>query len=415
MDEGNVGKDLALKEKQEFEEKVLEAIENLKADGESLTLNGIQYTYVKGSYTMKFEDTDIEFGLIGQDGKFTYNKENFIEAKKALEEQGINLEELGLPDIEQWIDEQEKMKENNKEENSQEQEKEEEQKDEKDLSEDMDKKDKKESEEKDGKKPSKEETEQEKINIKGKTVQKMDMNRRITDDQSFREWIKVNLHVKPDNVYRIQTGSHDFEYIGEYNEEYKPLPLSTNHEGKNTRQPVHIVKENLDGKPEVVVEEVDSLLLSSNGEYGIVTKVPDGVSDVTKSFSVRRTPDGKYLATQLIEDSGPNKTDREIPGGEIADTQKKSKYDVEKFLDEEEEMKKNNMEVTQDGITVDEIILYGYFKNKGYTPDAIDRMIKDINENEIYPDEAEKNEKERAKTKTNEKYSDFESRKNSMG
>jgi len=143
MDEGNVGKDLAIQEKQKFEEEVLKIVENLKADGKSITLNGIQYTYVKGNYTMKLAGTDIEFGIIDKDGKFSYNKEKFIEAKKTLQEQGIDLEELGLPNIEEWIDEKEEMEQEQAKEDKEpeEQEKDEEQKDEEDLSDDMEEKD----------------------------------------------------------------------------------------------------------------------------------------------------------------------------------------------------------------------------------------------------------------------------------
>jgi len=53
------------------------------------------------------------------------------------------------------------------------------------------------------------------------------------------------------------------------------------------------------------------------------------------------------------------------------------------------------MAVSKDGVSVDEISLFEYYKKRGYTPDAIDRMIKDIEENEVSLDQAEANEKER--------------------
>lgn len=140
------GKDLEIKEKKEFEERVLEAIQNLKEGQTTISTEGLEVTNNKDNYIIKLKG--IPFGLIRKDGKFTYNKENFRQVKKALGEEGITLEELGLPDIEQWID-QEKQKE-------------EEQKDERDLSKDMSKKedDKKEPEEEEEKKDDDKEQEE---------------------------------------------------------------------------------------------------------------------------------------------------------------------------------------------------------------------------------------------------------------
>lgn len=106
MDEGNVGKDLAIKQKQEYEEEILKTIKQLKS-GMTTTIGGMEITNYGGQATIKIEGIDIAFGIVDKDGNFTYSKENFLQAKKALEEEGLNLEELGLPDIEQWIDEQE--------------------------------------------------------------------------------------------------------------------------------------------------------------------------------------------------------------------------------------------------------------------------------------------------------------------
>lgn len=130
MDEGNVGKDLALKEKQEFEEQILEAIKNLKTGETTISEEGIEVANYGGQATIKLKG--ITFGIIDKEGNFTYNKENFAQIKKALEEEGLTLEELGLPDIEQWIDEEEKQKQD---EQKGEEVKEENEKDEKDLSE----------------------------------------------------------------------------------------------------------------------------------------------------------------------------------------------------------------------------------------------------------------------------------------
>lgn len=294
----------------------------------------------------------------------------------------------------------ENLKQMDKEIQKENEQKAEEQKDEKDLSEDMDEKEEDEPEKDEDKKKKpeqKEESEQEKMKRDSKNWQEMDLDREFTDTDTLRKWVKDVLHESPEKVYRRQTGAHDFEYMAEINGEYKPLELSTDLEGKNTRQEVYILKE--DGTLEL--DEVDSLLLTKDGTYGIATKVPDGVStDMTKSFSVTRTKDGKYLATQLIEKSGQNR-DPKLPGKEIGD-RTQSVYKKEDFIEQKEEIDNNDMDIAEDGVTVDEIGLYEYFKKKGYTPDAIDRMIKDIEENEISADEAENKEKEANKNNKRE-------------
>lgn len=105
--EAREGKNLALEEKKKFEDEISKAIEELK-NGETTTIGGMEITSYGGQATIKLKG--ITFGIKDKNGKFTYNKQNFLQAKKALEEEGVNLEELGLPDIEQWIDEQEQEK-----------------------------------------------------------------------------------------------------------------------------------------------------------------------------------------------------------------------------------------------------------------------------------------------------------------
>lgn len=142
------GKDLAIKEKKEFEERVLEAIQDLKEGQTTISTEGLEVTNSKDNYIIKLKG--IPFGLIRKDGEFTYNKENFRQVKKALGEEGITLEELGLPDIEQWIDQEEKDQEIDESE-----------KDEKDLSKDMGEKEDDEKEPKGKEEKEEDEKEQE--------------------------------------------------------------------------------------------------------------------------------------------------------------------------------------------------------------------------------------------------------------
>ena len=130
-DESMEGKDLALEEKmKEFELNILEIIEDLK-EGESTTsIEGLRITKSKDNYMLELKD--ITFGILDKDGNFTYNKSGLKEIKKALAEEDMTLEDLGLPDIEKAIDQREQ----------EEQQKDEKEREEKDLSEDKEEEEK---------------------------------------------------------------------------------------------------------------------------------------------------------------------------------------------------------------------------------------------------------------------------------
>lgn len=99
------GKDYALEKKKEFEEQVFQAVKKLKSGETTTSIEGLQVTNYGNQYTLKLKG--ITFGIIGEDGKFTYNRENFKKLKQILDQENITLESLGLPDLEQAIDQEE--------------------------------------------------------------------------------------------------------------------------------------------------------------------------------------------------------------------------------------------------------------------------------------------------------------------
>lgn len=221
--------------------------------------------------------------------------------------------------------------------------------------------------------------------IDKKNWQEIDLGREFTDEEDFREYIRATLKVSLDKLYRVKTGTHSFKYVGEKDGEYTELDLTEQYEGTNTRQKVYIVQE--DG--EMVLDEVDSLLLTKDGNHGIATKNADvGTTDVTKSFAVTRERGGKYVATQLIEKSGQNRDPR-LPGKELFD-RGRGIEDIDKTIDSIEEIENKDLEIAEDEITVQEISLYEYFEMKGYREEEIDEMIKYMEEEEKTVDEAEK-------------------------
>lgn len=107
--ESKEGKNLALDQKKEFEARILKAIEDLKTGQTTISTEGIEVTNYDGSmYTIKLKG--IIFCTIDEKGEFSYKPNNFKQLKKVLDEEEITLEELGLPDLEQAIDLEEKVK-----------------------------------------------------------------------------------------------------------------------------------------------------------------------------------------------------------------------------------------------------------------------------------------------------------------
>lgn len=383
-----------------FEQKVLEAIEIAKKQKQNTGV--IENGQIPFEIRIEKTDKKIKIYAFGEEilsleegDKFIYNIEGLKNINEKLEEDSeFDYRQFGLPDIEY-------LKELEKQDNA----KEEEQIDEKDLSENLEEKEEDLAEEKKPKEKEQKKGNQQKINTRN--WQEMDLDREFSNSDTLRVWIKDVLGVAPDKVYRKQTGPHEFEYIAETNGEYKPLELSTDHEGKNTMQQVYIVKE--DGTLEL--DEVDSLLLTKDGEYGIATKVPDGIAtDVTKSFEVKRTKDGKYVATQLIEKTGPYR-DANQAGKEIADRDR-SIYDIEEDLDEVENAENSDMEIAEDGVTVEEIDIIQELKKEGYKDKEIDNIIKRMQENDMSLEDSKKIE-ERNRDEDNQKtpWGDAESRR----
>ena len=386
-------KDLAIQEqiKANFEKIITEIINNMENESATVTIEGSNANI---SINIQKEKEGYKLSLLGEEiinidknGEFRYNIENLQNLKEKLEDKDrpiANYEELGLPDIE-YLKEIEMQKDENLDEM---------QKDDKDLSKEL-----KDESEKDNEQSKKGEQRKEDKEIENNEEwQEMDLDREFSDSDNLRVWIKEKLGVSPERLYRRQVGAHDFQYIAETNGKKETLDLSTDREGKNTTQRVYVVQE--DGT--LTLEEVDSLLLTKNGNYGIATKVPDGVAtDVTKSFEVKRTKDGKYVATRLIEKSGMYRDANEA-GKEIADNNK-SIYDIEEDIDIAEDVKDKDMNVAKDGVTVNEIDIIKELKKEGWKDREIDRIIKRCQENDISLEES-KEEERKIREKEDEEY-----------
>ena len=311
------GKDLALKEKQEFEEKVLESIKDLKTGETSLSIGGIEITSYGEQYTMKLKG--ITFAIIGSDGKITYNRENFAEVKKALEEEGLTLEQLGLPDIEEWIDEQEKQQREGEEIGEQE-------KDEKDLS-------KKKEEEK----PE----EEEEIEDETKTeiarryrvspnqvihISTSGRSKRVTDKDHFAglaKWAE-----KYDDIF-ILPGEDEYSWqtIGINKDGEEETIDNRQIEGKNPNVTIKMV----DGKEITQIRPIAMYEIDNKQSYAIVR---DSAGKTQMVYCRQEEGRGKeYWGIGVPEASGKNVREKAVEGREFMDSRNTSSYDLSKKAD----------------------------------------------------------------------------------
>lgn len=141
-------------------------------------------------------------------------------------------------------------------------------------------------------------------------VTEMEVNREFSESENMRMFVKRAWGISPKNIYRVPgKKSYDFKYVAKTTSgKYKEIPLSTQSEGKNTRQSIFVMDNGV-----LKEKKVDSLLLK--GRYGIATDLPESAtSQNTKTYLVSRTPSGQYIAIAAGQKSGVN---RNMSGDEI--------------------------------------------------------------------------------------------------
>lgn len=307
------GKDLAIKEKQEFEKRILEAIKDLKTGETTISAEGIEVTNYGEQYTIKLKG--ITFGIIGKDEKFTYNKEKFAEAKKVLEEEGITLEELGLPDIEEWIDEQKKQRD-------------EEQKDEKDLSKD---KEEKEEEEPEVEEKSEDESKLEiarRYRVSPNQVIHISTDarsKRVTDKDHFvglAKWAE-----KYDDIYILPgKDEYSWETIG-VNKDGEEVIENRQIEGKNPDVTIKMV----DGKEITKIRPIAMYEIDDKQSYAVIR---DSAGKTQMVYCRQEEGRGKeYWGIGVPEADGKNVYEKSVEGREFIDSRNNSAYDLRKKAD----------------------------------------------------------------------------------
>lgn len=141
-------------------------------------------------------------------------------------------------------------------------------------------------------------------------VTEMEVNREFSESENMRMFVKRAWGISPKDIYRVPgKKSYDFKYVAKTTSgKYQEIPLSTQSEGKNTRQSIFVMDNGV-----LKEKKVDSLLLK--GRYGIATDLPESAtSQNTKTYLVSRTPSGQYIAIAAGQKSGVN---RNMSGDEI--------------------------------------------------------------------------------------------------
>lgn len=134
-------------------------------------------------------------------------------------------------------------------------------------------------------------------------VTEMEVNREFSESENMRMFVKRAWGISPKDIYRVPgKKSYDFKYVAKTTSgKYQEIPLSTQSEGKNTRQSIFVMDNGV-----LKEKKVDSLLLK--GRYGIATDLPESAtSQNTKTYLVSRTPSGQYIAIAAGQKSGVNR------------------------------------------------------------------------------------------------------------
>lgn len=145
--------------------------------------------------------------------------------------------------------------------------------------------------------------------IKTGLAQEMEIYREFSDTETMRMFIRRAFGVQAKNVYRVKgKGTNDFKYVAENSDGYQDINLSSQNEGKNPTQKILLIE---DGQ--IKKKDVNSLL--TRGSYAIATEVPNSaLSDNTRTYLTRRTPEGDYIGIAVAQKQGVN---RNISGDKI--------------------------------------------------------------------------------------------------
>lgn len=347
MDENeDMEKDLAKKEKKEFNDKLLEQIAKLKNGESAIIIGELEATKLADQTILKIRGKSI---AIVRGGTIEYNLTNFEKLKEELAEEGQTLDDLGLPDLQTEID---KIQKQNSEE-----EKEQEEKDENDGEEI-------EEEEKDDEKPELEEEDKEnqdekkeeiakKYNVNAKHVIHISKDEKLTENEKFQGL--ANWSNDYDEVYFVPGEDlYTYKAIGEKKGKQEEIEQATT--------------KRVDGKnPSVTVKRIDGEQITEVRPYAMYEIDKDtSVAIVINEHGERealycRNQAGdkrEFWGEVIPEESGKNVLQQDIETREFMDYKYNSKNDLDKKTDalkRQEDLERRGMPSEQEGVQPGEI------------------------------------------------------------
>lgn len=341
--EGMEGKDLALEQKKEFKEVVLEQIEKLKNGESQIIVGELEATKIGDQAILKVRGKSI---AIVSGNTIEYNLSNFEDLKKALEEDGQTLDDLGLPELQTEIDKIQKQTV--------------EKDDEKTINDYKKVEDKGEAreKEKDDEKPNLEEKDEKKeeiakqYNINTSQVIHIARDERVTEDERFAGLVKWAQD--KDDVYIIPGDDvYSYKFIGTKDGMQEEMDTSKTKVG-GTNPDVKIKR--IDGER---ITEVKPLAMYEIDSDTSVAIVKNEYGEPEALYCRKQDGDEKaYWGSVIPEESGKNVLQQPQKTREFIDHKANSGLDLSKKADElskQQDLEKRGMPSDKKGVQIEEI------------------------------------------------------------
>lgn len=344
------GKKIEVEEKRNFQEQVLEEIEKLKNGESSIVIGEMEATKIGDQAVLKVKGKSI---AIVRGNTIEYNLANFEELKKALEEEGQTLDDLGLPDLQDEID---KIQKQNSELEEQQEEHEEEQTNQEEEGEEID------GEEKDDEKPELEEKEEndekkeeiaKQYNVNARDVIHISKDEKITENERFQGL--VNWAKDRDDVYVIPgEDEYSYKFVGEKEGEQEEIEAGTNKVIGGKNPDINIKR--IDGEK---ITEVKPLAMYEIDSDTAIAIVKDEHGEPEAIYCRQQEGNEKeYWGSVIPEASGKNVLQQEPETRDFMDHKYNSGLDLANKADalsRQEELEKRGLPSKQEGVQVKEI------------------------------------------------------------
>lgn len=349
MDENeDFEKDLAKKEKREFNDELLEQIAKLKNGESKMIVGELEATKLADQTILKVRGKAI---AIASKEKIEYNVTNFQKLKKELAEEGQTLEDLGLPDLQTEIDKIQKQ--NSKEEKEQEEGNANEENEGEEIEEEKD--DEKPELEEDDKENQDEKKEEiaKKYNVNEKYVIHIAKYEKLTENEKFQG--RANWSKDYDEVYFIPGEDlYTYKAIGEKDGKQEEIEQATN--------------KRVDGKnPSVTVKRIDGEQITEVQPYAMYEIDKDtSVAIVINEHGERealycrvQAGDKREFSGEVIpEESGKNVLQQDIKTREFMDHKYNSQEDLDKkakAYKRQKDLEERGLPSEKEGVQLEEI------------------------------------------------------------